>query len=74
MNERRCGKCDGTMHEGFMIDRAHNSARVARWAEGAPEYWLLRVLRLRGRRQLPIRTFRCSKCGFLESYAAERSS
>jgi hypothetical protein len=74
MNERRCGKCESTMREGFLIDRAHNSARVARWAEGAPEYWFLGMLRLRGRRQLPIRTFRCSKCGFLESYAAERSS
>ncbi len=74
MNERRCGKCDGAMREGFLIDRAKNATRVAHWAEGPPETWFLGILRLRGRRQLPIRTFRCSKCGYLESYANERSA
>ena len=71
MNERRCGKCDGTMREGFLMDSTHNVVRVGHWAEGAPEYWFLRVLKMRGRRKLPIRSFRCRKCGFLESYAAE---
>jgi len=73
MSERRCGKCDGTMREGFLVDSTHNSRRVARWAEGAPEYWFFRALKLRGRRQLPIRTFRCTKCGFLESWATEHA-
>jgi hypothetical protein len=57
------------MHEGFLLDRSHNAVRVAQWAEGAPEYWLLRVLKMRGRRKLPVRTFRCATCGLLESYA-----
>ena len=66
----RCSKCGGGMKEGFLLDRAHNQARVALWAEGAPEYWFLRILKLRGRRRLPIETWRCMKCGYLESYAA----
>ena len=74
MSERRCAKCDGTMREGFLVDRAHNAARVAHWAEGAPEYWFLRVLKMRGRRQLPVRSFRCAQCGYLESWAVEPSS
>jgi hypothetical protein len=67
----RCGKCGGGMQEGFQLDSIHNSARVAHWAEGAPEFWFLRILKLRGRRKIPIRTWRCSKCGYLESFAEE---
>ena len=69
----RCGKCGSGMKEGFLLDFAHNQARVGQWAEGEPEYWLLKILKLRGRRKLPIRTFRCTKCGFLESYAVEEA-
>jgi len=43
--------------------------RVGHWAEGAPEFWFLRVLKMRGRRKLPIQSWRCTKCGLLESYA-----
>ncbi len=69
MNDRRCAKCDGAMREGFVIDSNHNASRVAQWAEGPPEYGILRLLKMRGRRKLPIRTLRCTKCGYLESYA-----
>ncbi len=67
----RCGKCGGTLKEGFLVDSSKNATRVAEWAEGAPQYWVLRILRMRGRRKLPVRSFRCSRCGFLESYALE---
>ena len=68
---RRCGKCGGAMKEGFQVESLHNSARVAQWVEGPPEFWILKVLKLRGRRKLSIRTWRCSKCGYLESFAEE---
>lgn len=67
----KCGKCGGAMKEGFLVDSSHQAVRVGHWAEGAPEYWFLRVLRMKGRRKLPIRSFRCLRCGFLESYATE---
>lgn len=57
------------MKEGFLIDSAHQAIRVGHWAEGAPEYWMLRILKMKGRKKLPIRSWRCSRCGFLESYA-----
>jgi hypothetical protein len=69
MSDRRCGKCGGPQKEGFFLDRVHNSTRVGHWAEGAPQYWLLRILKMRGRRKLPIQAWRCSKCGLLECYA-----
>ena len=69
MNERQCSKCGGAQKEGFLLDRAHNSARVGHWAEGAPEFWFLGLLKMRGRRKLPVEAWRCTKCGLLESYA-----
>ena len=50
MSDRRCGKCGGSQKEGFILDRAHNAFRVGQWAEGEPEYWILRILRMKGRR------------------------
>jgi hypothetical protein len=71
----KCGKCGGAMKEGFLHDSGQHSSGVAHWAEGTPEYNILRFLRMKGRRKLPIRSFRCTKCGFLESYAeAPRAS
>ena len=67
----RCGKCGGSMKEGFPVDMVHNSARVAQWMEGPPEVWFLNILRTRGKRKLPIESWRCMKCGYLESYARE---
>ena len=65
----RCGKCGGAMKEGFLLDASRNTFGVTHWAEGAPEYWILKILRLKGRRRLPVRSYRCAKCGYLESYA-----
>ena len=67
----RCGKCGGGMKEGFLPDSHQNTARVAQWVEGAPEFWFLNILKMRGRRKLPIRSWRCQKCGYLESFAEE---
>lgn len=69
MKGQRCGKCGGEMVEGFLIDSTHQAVRVAHWAEGAPSFWFLGVLRMKGRAKLPVASWRCRKCGFLESYA-----
>jgi hypothetical protein len=66
----RCPKCDGEMVQGFLIDLGHaNSARVSRWAEGAPQKSFWTGTRTPADAVLPVGTFRCSTCGFLESYA-----
>lgn len=71
MRNLRCPKCNGSMSQGFPIDSTHNAVRVAQWAEGEPAYWFLRILRMKGRRRLPIESWRCDKCGYLEEYAPE---
>ncbi|MBZ5593146.1 MAG: PF20097 family protein [Acidobacteriia bacterium] len=59
-----CPKCNAEMEEGFLAGQ-----RLAVWIEGPPQksFWL--GVNVRGRERRTIRTFRCTKCGFLESYA-----
>jgi hypothetical protein len=64
-----CPKCQGTMSEGFVVDRTDNGRAVASWVEGAPEKSIWSGIKLRGKTQVPIATWRCGSCGFLESYA-----
>src|SRR5262245_51400037 len=62
-----CPKCNGEMEQGFVVDMAPGS-RVSQWAPGAPfGMFALRIPKSRH----PIGTFRCSSCGYLESYARE---
>jgi hypothetical protein len=67
---RECPKCQGSMKEGFIIDHTHGGARtVGSWVEGKPEKSIWTGLKLGGRKPAPIEVWRCSRCGFLESYA-----
>ena len=65
-----CPKCRSAMEEGFIADFVgHGAAKVAKWVEGEPErsFWL--GIETDGRVKLPVKTFRCIRCGYLESYA-----
>jgi lipopolysaccharide biosynthesis regulator YciM len=55
------------MGAGYMLDYT----RVGEWIEGEPEHALFQMLKLKGRRRLPATTYRCERCGYLESYALD---
>jgi hypothetical protein len=57
------------MAQGFVFDRDSSGGnKVSRWIEGAPEkHWY--GLKIRDKRQIEVATYRCTRCGFLESYA-----
>jgi hypothetical protein len=57
------------MAEGFVLDRSESGRKVSAWVEGAPVRSLWLGLSLRGRRKIEVQTLRCTRCGFLESYA-----
>ena len=59
-----CPKCNAEMEEGFVA-----GPRVVEWIEGPFEKSILFGVKVRDRTRLTIRTLRCVKCGFLESYA-----
>jgi hypothetical protein len=67
MRSNRCVKCEGPMSEGFILAERSGLRAVSTWAEGPPrKTWF--GLRLRGK-PIEIKTMRCQRCGFLESYA-----
>jgi hypothetical protein len=73
-HNHKCPKCDGDMEQGFTVDMGTGdwsigARHVSKWAPGHPTRSLLFKTRV-PRNSLPIGTFRCSTCGYLESYAA----
>ena len=66
----QCPKCNSVMVQGFIFDREHAGLRrVINWVEGAPGKAFWTVTRVPEEKCIPVGTFRCSVCGFLESYA-----
>ena len=59
------------MEEGYVMDRSHDRSDVSTWIAGRPEASFWFGARTGGREKLDIRTFRCIKCGYLESYAGK---
>jgi ribosomal protein L37E len=57
------------MVEGFVPDTSYAALVGSAWVEGKAEKNFLGSLKVKGTRTFPIVTFRCSACGFLESYA-----
>ena len=65
-----CPKCGAAMVQGFIVDWAQGgSRRVSSWVEGAPEKTFWSDTSAPDDKQVPVGTFRCSGCGFLESFA-----
>ena len=60
------------MESGFVIDKAGHDANFGfapEWAEGAPTRSFWTGLNLAARERHSVVTYRCSACGYLESYA-----
>ena len=66
-----CPRCQGTMEPGFVINESYGSGTrtVVQWVAGEPEKSLWTGLKLRGKQKLEVTTYRCRRCGYLESYA-----
>jgi hypothetical protein len=67
-----CLRCRGRMERGLILDRGEsNMANEQKWIEGTPERRWWGAIKTSGRESFPVRTFRCERCGWLESYANE---
>lgn len=72
VDSKTCPKCNRNMAEGFVIDRGHlNSVGNPQWTDGefVRSFWTGGKI---GTMTIPVRTFRCTACGYLESYATEQ--
>ena len=70
-SSQRCAKCGGVMKQGFVLDNDHGSRGVSHWGAGAPAKSFWTGTKLSGKLIIPIGTFRCDSCGYLESYARD---
>ncbi|HEU0133352.1 MAG TPA: PF20097 family protein [Allosphingosinicella sp.] len=66
-----CPKCAGAMEPGFTLDQGHGSYAVAEWVEGEPERSIWTGIKLGKKTRFKVQTWRCRRCGYLESYAPE---
>jgi predicted nucleic-acid-binding Zn-ribbon protein len=65
----RCPKCGGAMVQGFTFESEGPRRMVSSWVEGAPEKAFWHSAKVSAEKCVPVGSFRCSKCGFLELYA-----
>lgn len=69
MTPPRCPRCDSRMTEGYLIDTGQSSMIAAlSWHPGEPNkrWWGYKTDKSKKRE---ITSFRCDRCGLLESYA-----
>jgi hypothetical protein len=68
-----CPKCQGEMVRGYVLDFTPIGNRVSKWNAGPPKKAGLAGSAgiMDSTSEIPISTFRCQSCGFLESYARE---
>jgi len=67
-----CLRCHIPMESGFVPDGTHSGYVQERWHPGDPKpsFWM--GLKLDSDQLLPVTTFRCPVCGYLESHAIRR--
>jgi hypothetical protein len=65
-----CPKCEGRMSMGTVVDQTYGGALPEKWQPGEPKSSFWTGLKQDKSAQLQVATWRCDKCGFLESYAA----
>lgn len=68
MSQLVCPKCGNAMEPGFVVDHTYGADGVSEWAgeTAQPSFWSGRIS---GKDRHPVQTFRCVRCGYLESYA-----
>src|SRR4051812_28217766 len=67
-----CPKCSNSMERGFIPDEYRDRNEVTVWVQGQPERSQeTGSVVLAGTRMWQVMTYRCTGCGYLESFARE---
>jgi hypothetical protein len=64
-----CLRCRAPMESGFIADNTHGGLAQENWTPGQPQRSFWFGLKIDADQSIPVRTFRCPNCGYLESYA-----
>ncbi|MES2207256.1 MAG: PF20097 family protein [Pseudomonadota bacterium] len=65
----KCPKCSSQMVQGYVLELNDGRLSATSWISGAPEKSFLYGTNLKNKQNLPIESFRCEECSFLEFYA-----
>ena len=57
------------MEPGFIADASQAAFVQERWSSGAPQASFWGGVKVNRSELLPVTTYRCTNCGYLESYA-----
>ena len=69
-----CTRCHSQMESGWVPDNTQGGLLRENWCPGEPQPSLLMGLKVEKKdKVIPVTTFRCPNCGYLESYAIPQS-
>ena len=71
MTDPQCSKCQSPMEPGFTVDHTYGGFAPSEWASGEPRYSIWTGMKMDGRARHNVVTYRCTRCGYLESYAPD---
>ena len=64
-----CSKCNGQMEEGLVVDLNYKGTIPSMWVEDQTAAGESAVVVDTHKRKVRTITYRCSSCGYLDSYA-----
>ncbi len=64
-----CRDCRVAMDGGLILDRTQGGPEEPMWIKGAADKGFFGKIKDHDRERFPVTTFRCPKCGRLESFA-----
>jgi hypothetical protein len=59
------------MEQGFLVDHTYGAVAQSEWASGEPHYSKWTGMHMKGRQLYDVATYRCMRCGVLESFAMD---
>jgi hypothetical protein len=59
------------MEPGFVVDHTYGAVARSEWASGESTYSQWSGMKMKGRQRYNVATYRCMRCGLLESYAQD---
>ena len=68
MSDFKCSKCSGEMEEGLVVDLNYAGVLPSMWVQDQTS-GSVGPSTMDGKRKVKTVTYRCSKCGHLDSYA-----
>ena len=69
LKKNACVRCHGVMEAGFIPDFSSAGTVPMVWHPGEPEKSFWNGIVVKKKEVLPIRSHRCSRCGYLEFFA-----